>query len=189
MSDETPERTGVALDFTDRDLLYSATARCRCGSGLAYPLDPERARDLSAWACARLLRGEIPANETYGARDFMGAVSAPGPDHELFSWAFFKVREETSINNHGGHTTRPPGTIARTVGRAVCGRCQHTWESEPYSACGASRHWVSGPCPNCGNDCGAGNSWSSSDPRPRIEVRLRDVVLDAPPAAESEPQP
>lgn len=149
--------------FTDLELLYAATARCKCGAGVAYPLDHTASMELRAWLCASVLRGEVP-EEHYS-------------EHESFPWAMWKVREETSINNHGAHTTRPPGTVAKTVGSAVCGACQHQWESEPYVACGLGHHWDCGPCPKFGNDCGAGLVHHSSDKRPRIESRYRDVVF------------
>lgn len=142
------------VKFTDLELFYSATARCRCGSGLAHPLDHELAFKQRAWNCAAYMRGE----------------SAPG-DHDSFDFAYFKIREETSINNSGGHTTRPPGTVCRTVGKATCPKCQYKWQSEPYVACGLGHHWFSGPCPSCGYAV-----YSSKDGEP-IETRFSDVVL------------
>ena len=144
----------------DRDLLYAATSRCDCGAGLAHPLDTEAAMRLRAWVCSAVLKGEA---------DREG-------DHAHLPFALWKVREETSINNAGGHTTRPPGTIARTVGKAKCPRCNHEWQSEPYDACGKGHHWPSGPCPECGYAVGAGLSWSSDEGEP-IETRYRTVVL------------
>jgi hypothetical protein len=155
--------------FTDVELMYAATARCEgCHAGLAYPLDHEEARKLSAWACSRVLKGEVPdVPEEHGK-------------HSSYPWAFYKVREETSINNRGGYTTRPAGTVARTVGKAKCPKCSHTWESEPYSACGASHHWFSGPCPSCGYAVGADGTHRSGDGEP-IEMRYRDDVRPAEP--------
>ncbi len=146
------------MTMTDAELLYSATVRCPCGEGLAYPLDVAAAMRLRAWVCARALRGEVES-----------------ADHAHYDFAFYKVREETSINNAGGHTTRPATTRAYTRGTAQCPKCEHTWESALYSACGAPHHWYSGPCPNCQYAVGAGGSHSSKD-GPRIEVRYRDEV-------------
>lgn len=148
--------------FTDRELLYAATARCKCGAGLAHPLDHEAAMRLRAWACSRVLRGE-------------------GHDegHDLLPFAFWKVREETSVNNAGGHTTRPAGTVARTVGKATCPACQAEWQSEPYSASSEGNHWRSGPCPGCGHAVGAGSSYRSDEGEP-IAKRYPTVVLDGP---------
>lgn len=149
--------------LTDLELMYAATARCKCGAGLAHPLDTAKAMELRAWVCSKALKGETPKE----FRDL----------HDSYPFAFYKIREETSINNDSGATTRPPGTVARTVGKAHCPNCEHKWESEPYSACGAGHHWDCGPCPKCGNDCGAGLTWSSDDKRPRIETRFSDVVI------------
>ncbi|MFA6958553.1 MAG: hypothetical protein WC538_22010 [Thermoanaerobaculia bacterium] len=145
--------------YTDDELLYAATARCNCGAGVAYPLDSHDALGLGAWCCAEALKGVTDT------------------DHDRFPFAFWKIREETSINNHGGATTRPAGSVAQTVGHATCGQCGHEWSSEPYSACGASHHWFPRACPKCGNDAGANGMWSSTDPRPRVETRYRTVVL------------
>lgn len=151
-----PEET-----LTDKELLYSATARCNCGAGLAYPLDHDKAMKLRAWVCAEVLKG-----------------TAEGDKHDAFPFAFYKVREETSINNHGGDTTRPAGTVARTVGQATCPKCHTTWKSEPYSACGASHHWLSGPCPKCGYAVGSGTTYCTTEGEP-IDCRFSDVVLPA----------
>jgi len=151
--------------FTDKELLYSATSRCQCGSGLAYPLEHKAAMELSAWVCAAVLKGE----------------AAKGTKHDQYPWAFYKVREETSVNGSAGGTTRPPNTIARTVGKATCPKCQATWESQPYDAAAQGHHWRPGPCPGCGYTVGAGASWSSND-GPAIDTRFRDVVFEVPEA-------
>lgn len=161
MSDDIPK-------LTDKDLMYAATARCRCGAGLAHPLDHELARELRSWVCSTVLKGD-PAENDNG-------------DHDSLDFAFYKVREETSINNLGGYTTRPSGTVARTVGHATCPVCKHEWVSEPYSACGAGHHWFPGPCPCCGHAVGGNGVYRSSD-GPRIETRHPHVVLDAGQAA------
>ena len=139
--------------MTDLELIYAATARCQCGRGVAHPLDTRKALQLGAWVCSGVLKGEIP--------------EADSGQHNSFAFAFYKVREESSINNDSKATTRPAGTIARTVGKAHCNACGHKWA---YSACGASHHWDCGPCPNCGNDCGAGLTWRSNDKRPKIDT-------------------
>lgn len=146
--------------YKDTELEYAAGARCKCGAGLAQPLNHEDALALRAWVCSALLRGEVA-----------------GSEHDVFPFACWKIREETSINNRERITTRPAGTVARTVGRAKCGACGHEWESQPYDACGASHHWFPGACPQCANDCGGHGSWSSADKRPRIDARYRTVVL------------
>lgn len=151
------------VKYDDAGLLYAATVRCKCGAGVAYPLDHESAMALRAWVCSRVLKGECEA----------------GPDHDNLPFAFWKVREETSINNRGGMTTRPDGTVCRTVGYATCPKCKWRWKSEPYHACGLGHHWYSGACPECGYAVGGAGCYSTSDGEP-IETRYRDVVLPAP---------
>jgi len=154
--------------FQDEHLLYAATARCRCGAGLAYPIDTQAALELRAWCCSAVLKGDVPPDQS--------------GDHDALPFTFYKVREETSINNIGGYSTRPSGTRAMTVGHAKCPKCGHTWESAPYSACGASHHWRSGPCPNCGYAVGGGGVWKSGEEEP-IAVSYADVVINAREAA------
>ncbi len=166
------------ITFTDLELLYAATSRCQCGAGLAYPLDHEAAMKIRAWVCSAVLKGET----TEGAADVALSSRVFGGEsqgkHDSYDWAFYKVREETSVNNDGGHTTRPAGTVAKTITSATCPKCQHKWESEPYSACGAGHYQFPGDCPGCGYGVGGHGSWSSND-GPTIDARFRDVVIAA----------
>lgn len=166
------------IKLTDLDLLYAATARCRCGAGLAYPLNHELAMAIRAWVCSAVLKGEVEGVATEQVPPMFG-VQRPA-DHDSFDWSMWKIREETSINNRGAHTTRPPGTIARTIGKATCPQCKHQWQSEPYSACGLGHHWYSGPCPSCGYAVGAEGTWRSGEGEP-IKVGCPDVVLPSEP--------
>lgn len=179
--------------WTDEELLYSATARCRCGAGLAYPLDHDEAMKVRAWCCSVAFKHEATRVSDQTRHAFAGKNEPRPGDHDTFPWAFFKIREETSVNNDGGHSTRPPGTVALTVGKATCGKCGHAWQSEPYNACGKS-HWRTGPCRRCGNVVGTydergyrrnGIDDSGSihgDEGPRVESRFHDVVLKVEPA-------
>lgn len=167
------------ITLTDKDLLYAATARCRCGAGLAYPMDRELSWSIRAWVCSAVLKGEVESKANDQTIAALGNT-APVGEHDSLPWVFWKVREETSINNRGAYTTRPPGTIARTVGKAKCPTCSHEWQSEPYDARGLSHHWFSGPCPKCGHAIGGGASYSSKD-GPPIESRYLDVVLECQP--------
>ena len=168
MTTQTHER----ITFKDTELLYSATARCKCGAGLAYPLDHEHAMQLRAWVCSRVLKGEV---EGVAHRAWPFSSGSLG-EHVAFDWAFYKVREETSINNDGAHSTRPAGTAAKTVGSATCPKCRHKWESEPYVACGLGHHWFPGDCPQCGYGVGGHGVHGSVD-GPSIDSRYRDVVI------------
>lgn len=149
-------------DHTDFELEYAATARCACGAGLAYPLDPQEALTRGAWECSAVLKGE----------------ASPESQHDRLPFAFCKVREETSINNRGGHTTRPAGTVCMIQGHFECPTCKTKWTSELYQAHGLNHHAYSGPCPGCGYAVGAGGSWSSSDGK-SIECRYKSVVVEA----------
>lgn len=167
------------MSLTDLHLLYAAAARCRCGAGLAYEsgrdhFSRKRFPGQAAWSCSSALKGEV----------------GDGTVHDSLPWMLYKVREETSINNREKATTRPLGTVALTVGKAVCPICDKSWESEPYSACGLSHHWFSGPCPGCGYAVGAAGSHSSEE-GPAIKVRYRDVFLsmETAPAAPPSPDP
>jgi hypothetical protein len=150
--------------MTDRlaeaELLYAATERCHCGAGRAYPLDYDAARKLKSWVCSRVLKGEADAE-----------------GHDSFHWSFFKIREETSVNNKSASSTRPAGTIARTLAEATCPKCSHEWRFGPYDATGGGSHWLPGNCPGCGYTVGAGGSWDSKDGEP-IRVRFTDVVIE-----------
>lgn len=146
--------------YEDIDLIYSATARCKCGAGLAYPTNHDEAFKIAAWVCSFALKN----------------ADASPEDHQSFPWFMYKVREETSVNNGGGHTTRPPGTVAKTVGKASCPKCRHKWESQPYSAWERPGHWRPGDCPGCGYAVG-GHGVYCSDDGPSIDARFQDVVI------------
>ena len=153
----------VSYNFTDMELLYSATARCRCGAGLAYPLETAHAMKLGAWACSAVLTGAVSGPDEKGK-------------HIAYPWSMYKIREETSVNNVGAHSTRPPGSVARTVCKAKCPRCGRAWSSEPYNAAELGRNAATGPCPSCGYSVGAGHSHNSADGAP-IDARFPHVVL------------
>jgi ssDNA-binding Zn-finger/Zn-ribbon topoisomerase 1 len=164
---------GERIALKDAELLYAATSRCKCGAGLAYPMDHDRAMAIRAWVCSRVLKHEVEETAT---RPPLLSTKSDG-EHDAFDWAFYKIREETSIRNEGGHTTRPAGTLARTVGSAKCPKCKHEWKSEPYNANGLGHHWFPGECPQCGYAVGAQGSYSTSD-GPPIDTRFLDVVTD-----------
>lgn len=160
--------------LTDKELMYAATSRCRCGAGLAHPTDHKLSIAIRAWVCSTVLKGDGIAHDQTGAA-FNGSASIG--EHDSLPWAFFKVREETSVNNTGGHTTRPLGTVARTVGKATCPKCKHAWQSEPYSAWEIGHHWFPGPCPGCSYAVGAHGTYCSDEGEP-IKVGCPDVVLE-----------
>lgn len=155
--------------YTDFEIEYAAGAHCDiCGAGLAHPLNGREALQLGAWVCSKELKSEFPD----------GA-------HSRYPFAFYKIREESSINNRSGSTTRPKGTLCLTKGEATCPKCGTWWEGEPYNANGLSHHWFSGDCPTCGYNVGGNGSYSSNDGKP-IETRYRTIVVADPQYAEAE---
>lgn len=75
--------------FSDAELIYSATARCQCGAGLAYPSD-RNVRGRESWVCSRVLRdGEAESG------------------HDSYPFAFYEAKSELTPSAHGA-TTRPP---------------------------------------------------------------------------------
>ena len=71
--------------MNDYDLIYAATARCKCGAGLAHPRDHEKAFNIRAWVCSDMLKAD---SETVPALAPLGA-------HDSLAWSLYKVREET----------------------------------------------------------------------------------------------
>jgi hypothetical protein len=85
--------------YTDGELLYSATARCPCGEGLAYPegigLDA-RTPDQNAWDCAGILTGRaIPKGDP-------GSVQHTA----RLPFVFYEIKSEGQPSAQGA-TTRP----------------------------------------------------------------------------------
>ena len=155
----------IKKTYTDKEIEYATTARCQCGAGMAYPLDASEAMELAAWHCSAQLKGEVA-----------------GGVHDRLPFAYYKVREETSINNREGLTTRGPNTRALKQGVATCPECSTRWHSEPYCAHELRHHWLSGPCPTCGYDVGGGGAYTSSDGK-RIVCLYKTVVVEVDGAA------
>ena len=86
--------------FTDDELIYAATSRCKCGAGLAYAPDDENPdlpyRGPSAWDCSDILtRRAIP-------------VGAEGhvQHSDVYPFAFYEIKDERQPSAKGA-TTRP----------------------------------------------------------------------------------
>lgn len=81
------------MSYRPEQLCYSASCRCRCGAGLAYP----RNLDVrGAWECSAILLGDAaPSLDHDGPRPFM----------------FWSVLSEDQRARTGGLTTRPGGPI------------------------------------------------------------------------------
>lgn len=73
--------------FSDADLVYSATARCKlCGAGLAYP---KECGPNHQWTCSNVLKN-------------IGTDKG----HEAFPFAFYEIKSENQPSANGA-TTRP----------------------------------------------------------------------------------
>lgn len=81
------------------DLKFSATARCKCGAGLAYPKDgsqPEADsvfKMASDWWCYKILTGTDE--------------SIPG-GHQIFPFSMYEIKSEDQPSANG-LTTKPKG--------------------------------------------------------------------------------
>ncbi len=127
------------------DLLYSATARCPCGAGLAYAVNAKA----TEWDCSAVLLGLEPADAK----------------HPTYPFVFYSIKSEGQPSANGA-TTRPEeqGRVWVKV-LAVCTACGHTWASELRQP-NQSGVWKCGACPSCGNTHGADASTDSSRPTP-----------------------
>lgn len=81
------ERWKKGERFADEDLVYSATNRCTCGSGLAYP---KGCGPRHEWTCSDVLTHRVNTNE--------GHASLP--------FSFYEIKSELQPSAHGA-TTRP----------------------------------------------------------------------------------
>lgn len=152
--------------FSAKELVFSATARCRCGSGLAYPRKSAgharvRADGLlaqSAWICAAVL---------------LGATDG-GPGHDAYPFALYEIKSDEQPSA-GGASTRGEGQgKVRIRGRAMCLTCGTVWNGA-WVATSHRDPWNVGQCPTC--------SQISRDERGaslfgRVEVRCEAEVVD-----------
>jgi len=74
--------------FSDDELLYSATARCNCGAGMAYP---HGTGIRGAWHCSDVLTGR--------AKDVT-------VEHSQLSFMMYEIKSEDQPSANGA-TTRP----------------------------------------------------------------------------------
>jgi hypothetical protein len=77
--------------YTDTELIYAATARCKCGAGFAYPRAPFRS---GMWVCAALLKSGDRSMQEQSKHD----ASLP--------FMFYEVKSEDQPSAYGW-TTRP----------------------------------------------------------------------------------
>ena len=85
--------------YKPEELRFAATARCKCGAGLAYPPDDTRLSikdGASHWDCSAVLMGQAP----------------PTKDHPTFPFMFYEIKSEDQPSARGA-TTRPEGAPPR----------------------------------------------------------------------------
>ncbi len=144
--------------YLPHQIRYSAVHRCNCGAGLAYPVH----RAANAWACSKVLLGEI---ERQGRHK-----------HGEYPFAMYEIKSEGQPSAHG-LTTRPPehGKILwRTHATCSCG---HTWETEFYQPLERYQKGMAGTCTECGNTNGSDFcSQSKAGMTKPIESRCLDYL-------------
>jgi len=83
--------------YTDEDLVYSATARCECGAGLAYPKD---AKPDHYWDCADILTERAIPKGKEGSKTHT----------DKLPFMFWKIKSETQPSAYGASTRPKKGT-------------------------------------------------------------------------------
>lgn len=77
--------------YTERDLRYSAIAKCPCGAGLAYPIAHFNSPTEGYWDCSKIWLGTADKNVQHTDR---------------LPWIFYDIRSEDASKNET-RTTRP----------------------------------------------------------------------------------
>lgn len=86
-------------------LRFSATERCTCGAGLAFPPGYGEEPEARAWTCSRALLGEVPFGDGPAPNDLVRVETA---GHVVKPFVFWNVAAEGSTFA-GTDTTRPLG--------------------------------------------------------------------------------
>lgn len=92
----TIHELGATADMPDRpvttaDLVFAATARCKCGAGFCYPNFTRNQR--GQWVCSAILLG----------------TAAAGSEHDQAkAFAFWDIKSDQQPSANGA-TTRPTG--------------------------------------------------------------------------------
>ena len=89
--------------FTDDELIYAATSRCKCGAGLAYAPTDENPdlpyRGPSAWDCSDILTGRA------------ARIGEPGhvQHTDALPFAFYEIKAEGQPSAQGATTRERNG--------------------------------------------------------------------------------
>lgn len=77
-------------NYKDDELIYSATNRCKCGAGLAYP-KRSVAHMYGAWICSVVLKNPTE-------------ISGPSNLHQAFSFSMYEIKSENQPSAKGTTT-------------------------------------------------------------------------------------
>lgn len=147
------------------ELTYSATARCKCGAGLAYPLDAEESMKLRAWFCADCLLGKVDT------------ATAPKGSHDAYDFMFFSIKGEGQPSVGRYASTRPlEQGVMKYRDHCNCKVCGHAWQGPIYSYWDRNE-WPRNVCEICGAADRTEDHVLTSD---KVHVRMRERVLVAP---------
>lgn len=142
------------------ELLFSARARCRCGSGLAYPIAFEFKKHRSEWICAAVLLGEIAdIPEEHGK-------------HDAYPFSLYEIKSEDQPSAAGATTRRPEQGHVEWRLHASCKKCGAKWTSDLRRP-SVARPWAVVPCPGCGTSHENPDGSSNLD----VDVRAESVVV------------
>lgn len=155
--------------YKANELTFSAGARCRCGSGLAYPNPFDRQKDAHQWSCAAVLMGEIPdVPEEHGK-------------HDAYPWALYDIKSDCQPSADNRTTRRPQDGLVEVRGGHRCRGCRTEWWT-PWRRPGAPSVWKSDPCPTCGRSAYGSHGGGDTD---TLGTQDRVVFADAPPPEEA----
>lgn len=164
--------------YTADEILYSASALCTCGAGLAYPLDHNEARRVRAWVCSRVLLGEVALVSLEMPRRLPNAPMAPerytdtaGLEHSRYPFAFWNIKSEGQPSAHG-QSTRPPGAHLEWEPLCNCRACGYEFVAARRRPVDDAR-FGGLDCPSCGQAYESANGTTLVG----VGVLLKSVVV------------
>jgi len=129
--------------YTVTELLFSSGMCCRCGAGVAYPLDPMEALMWREWRCSAVLLGEA-----YPA--WRGPEGSPLHDAFAFECEWFAIESESQPSQGGATSRRPDQGHVEVRSKLTCLTDGAVWHG-PWKRPNTPRVWeVEAGCPTCG---------------------------------------
>lgn len=157
--------------YEPTELLFAARARCRCGAGLAYPMnDDEWNRKARMWACSAVLMNTAPESDNISRRGPF-TTEKPEAQHDAYEWWCYEIKSEGQPSADGA-TTRPPGHHVEQKPMSTCKKCGAKWESPSVRPALAYKSVL--PCPGCGETSRSPEGYSN----PNVDTRFPDVVVE-----------